>query len=298
MHFSRDSFTAHVPSGFERLAANKPFFMHARDLAELAAIVAVEAPGLIRRGARVPPRATEEYWAASKCRLDRWGRLLRQLAASAGEVEVPATLSWPRVEPVIEEVLASELLARLWAATACAYDVAHGDDELAPVAQNILMGHFESRLRVLTLLADSRVVSQLAAIRLNELRRRVERWNDMLLGHLAGLIDIEPFAFDPARARDFANDLDHESAHSDPRFTSQLVLASLRASFAEGLSARSPNADLNRRIASAVSSAVQSSNCESTGLVKSLWLERLTSTASEAEFMIEELVRLDRSVFP
>ena len=66
------------------------------------------------------------------------------------------------------------------------------------------------------------------------------------------LIAIDEFAFEPARARDFADDLDHEAAYSNRRFTCQLMLASLRASFAQGLADYSPNRDLNRRIGSAV----------------------------------------------
>src|SRR5262249_36380829 len=67
-----------------------PTFMHARDLAELAALVAVHAPVIVQGAGRVPHSSSEQYWAASKCRLDRWGRLLRQLTAATGEIERPA----------------------------------------------------------------------------------------------------------------------------------------------------------------------------------------------------------------
>ena len=157
---------------------------------------------------------------------------------------------------MLEEILASELLTRLWTAAAAAYDAARGDQELSPVARNIFSGHLDARRRLLALLADGRVILLPEAVQLNHLRRRVERWTDMLLAHLAPLIDIEEFAFEPARARDFAEDLDHESAHAETRFTSQLVLVSLRASFADGLSDRSPNADLNRRIGAAILGAL------------------------------------------
>jgi small-conductance mechanosensitive channel len=267
--------------------------MHARELAELAALVAVHSPVIAQGRGRVPHSSTEQYWAASKCRLDRWGRLLRQLAAAAGEPQRPATLAWPRVRPVLEEILVTELLTRMWTAAAAAYDAVHGDQDLEPIARNILAGHLDARRRLLGLLADGRAIQLPEAVKLNHLRRRVERWNDMLLAHLAQHIDIGEFAFEPQRARDFAEDLDQQSASVERRFTCQLVLVSMRASFSEGLTEHSPNGDLNRRIGSAVLAAFRDEISDSTGLVKSLWLERISRTASDTEGMIEELLRLD-----
>src|SRR4029453_16328671 len=107
--------------------------MHARELAELAALVAVHSPVLIHGQGRAPHSSIEQYWTASKCRLDRWGRLLRQLAAAACEPQPPATLSWARIRPLLEEILVTELLTRLWTAAAAAYDAAHGDQDLEPI---------------------------------------------------------------------------------------------------------------------------------------------------------------------
>jgi hypothetical protein len=38
------------------------------------------------------------------------------------------------------------------------------------------------------------------------LRRRTERWTDLLLGHLVQDFDVADFAFEERRSRDFAND--------------------------------------------------------------------------------------------
>jgi hypothetical protein len=156
-----------------------------------------------------------------------------------------------------------------------------------------LSGHLEARRRLLSLLADGRAIELPHAVELNRFRRRVERWGDMLLAHLADTVDVAEFAFEPDRARDFAEDLDREAARAERRFTCQLVLASIRASFATGLAERSPNIDLNRRIASAILGAFREDLFDSTGLVKSLWLERITRTANDTEVMIEELMRMD-----
>ncbi len=275
--------------------------MHSRELAELAALVAIHSSALIAEQGQIPKQCIQQYWTASKCRLERWGRLLRKLHAAATEPHLPGTLAWPRVRPVAEEILTSELLTRVWTATAVAYDAAVGSDELTPVARNIFTGHLDARNKLLALMADGRVIALPEAVKLNHLRRRCERWTDMLLAHLSNYTDIREFACELDRARDFAEDLDYdsvhaESAHAEHRLTCQLVLSSLRASFADGLDDGSPNADVNRRIGSAVLAALREEIADSTGLVKSAWLERISRTASDAEGMIEELVRLDRGL--
>lgn len=267
--------------------------MHCRELVELAALVAAHSTLIVEGEHEVAQSATEQYWTASKCRLDRWLRLLKQLTVAAEQPPRPATLSWPRVRPVLEEILASELLTRIWTATAAAYDQARSDQTIEPVARNILSGHLEARRRLLELLADGRAIELANAVEINRFRRRVERWGDMLLAHLADSVAIEEFAFDADRARDFAEDLDREAAHSERQVTCQLMLASIRASFATGLAERSPNIDLNRRIGSAILGAFRDELFDSTGLVKSLWLERIVRTANDTEVMIEELLRMD-----
>jgi hypothetical protein len=266
--------------------------MHARELAELAAIAAIYSPVILRTGVSVPVEVLEQYWTASKCRLDRWSRVLRQLSVAAVEPPVPATLSWARVQPVLEEVLLSELLTRIWAALATAHDAASGQGDLEPIARNILTTHLDVRRRLLAVLANGRVLELPQVAHLDQLRRRVERWGDMLLAHLAPAVDISEFAFEPDRARDFAEDLQREAMEAERQFAGQLILASLRGSFASHLAERTPNSDLNRRIGLAVLNAIREHVDESSGIAKSAWLERMTRMASDTEGMIEELLRL------
>jgi len=48
--------------------------MHAAELTELAALLAANGPALLAPDARIEPRRLDEYWTASKCRVDRWLR--------------------------------------------------------------------------------------------------------------------------------------------------------------------------------------------------------------------------------
>jgi hypothetical protein len=271
--------------------------MHVRDLVDLAAFVAVHSPAFIRGAGRVLPSAIEEYWTASRCRLDRWTRLLRQLADAESQFPQPATLAWPRVRPVLEEILSSELLTRLWTAAAVAYDRARDEEELAPPFRSIFAGHLEARRRLLTILAEGRAIDLVDVAKLDQLRRRVERWTDLMLAHTARDVDVTEFAFEPERAVHFAEDLDHEAVAAERQFTCQLMTSSLRAAFQMSPAERSPNADLNRRIAAAILTCVGQQPSEAGGL-KSLWVERMSAVADGAQELIDQLVACDARAIP
>ena len=128
--------------------------MHARELVDLAAVVAVHAPSLIRAARDIPEESVEAYWVASKCRLDRWGRMLKRLTTALVDEEKPLTTAERRLlRGVLEEILASEVLTRIWTAAMCAYDQTRQTDVMEPVARSVLIGHMEARHRVLTFMA-------------------------------------------------------------------------------------------------------------------------------------------------
>lgn len=266
--------------------------MHARELVELAALAAIHAPLLIRDTRRISDSSIEQYWTASKCRLDRWGRALKQLSSrepsAACSEESP-----PAARAVLEEILTGEILTRVWAAATCAHDRLRGTDLVEPIARSVLIGHLEARHRVLTLLVRGPAIGAEEAVLLNHLRRRAERWTDMLIGYLVGLHDVSEFAIDPARARDFAEDLSYQSRLPGGRHAWPLIEASLRATFGLGLSRVSPNADLNARIATSVLSSFQPELFDATGVLPSTWLVRITNQANDAAGWIDELLRLD-----
>jgi hypothetical protein len=267
--------------------------MHVRELVELAAVVAVHGPVFARQGHAVPQAAIEQYWVASKCRIDRWLRLLRRLTDAAEQLPIPAPLAWPRIQPVLHEILAGELLTRIWTAAAVAHDENRADENLAPIVRNIWLSHLDVRRRLLQLVADGRALDPDKSQSLDQLRRRMDRWCDMLLAHLSPLIDTMEFAVDAARARDFADDLTPHASTAERTLTCQIVQASLSASLAQALDDRSPNNDLNRKIAAAILACMPESLLASGEIAGSLWLERMSRTAAGAQEMIDELMRLE-----
>jgi hypothetical protein len=272
--------------------------MHASELIELATIVSAQGPALIRSGARIPADGIEQYWTASKVRLDRWAWRLKRIAEPAGDGACQRRNQWPAVRGIFEEILTGEMLTRVWTAALCAYDRRRGSDEVEPVARSVFIGHIEARHRVLTMIVRTPVVDSEAAVKLNRLRRRTERWTDLLVGHLAGDYDTSEFAFDPARAKEFARDLRQRNGWRGGRLVWPLLMASLRAAFRQILCNESPNAELNAQIAAGILSCFPRDVFDSTGLMRSLWLMRLSNMAEDTQGKIDDLLQLDRPAAP
>ena len=98
----------------------------------------------------------------------------------------------------------------------------------------------EARHRVLRLLVRSPDIETQGAMKLNHLRRRAERWIDMLVGHLLPLGDVTEFAIDAKRAADFAEDFDYQSRRKGGRQMWPLLQAALRTAFRRGIAPGQP----------------------------------------------------------
>jgi hypothetical protein len=244
---------------------------------------------LIQSGQQIPEQSIEQYWTTSKVRLDRWAWRLKTFATDAVDAQRRKAL-WPEVRSVIEEILTGEMLTRVWTGVLCAYDRRCGAAEAEPVARSVLIGHMEARHRVLSLLVRSTEIDPDAAEQLNRLRRKAERWTDLLIGHLVRMHDVSEFAFDPKRAKDFAEDMQYRGNMRGGRHVWPLLMASLRASFRHALGDESPNTDLNARIAASVLSCFPNDLFDSTGLLRSLWLLRLSNMAEDTQCKIDDLL--------
>lgn len=230
--------------------------MHARELVELAGMVATHCTALTDGCRRIPAECIEQYWTCSKVRLDRWARTLKD-----------DDVSRQQLRGTIEEILAGEVLTRIWTAVLSAYDRRRGTDEAEPVARSVMIGHAEARHRALLLLLRVSGIDAQAAVELNRLRRHAERWTELLLEEVES-----PETF-------LAN---HPAGHSTDEF---------QAPF----SAASPNPDLNSRIAASIVGCFPEEVFDGTGLCLSLWFARVMSAADDAQRMIDRLLTEERS---
>lgn len=267
--------------------------MHARVLVELAALLASHGEVLLRGSARLSNSCLADYWSASKCRLDRWTRAIgttRKRRETPGQPQANSTYSGPSFRPWLEEIITGEVLTRVWTAVVCGLEKHNGSQEAEPVVRSVLLGHLEARRKTLRLLVTGRGVDSLEAVALNRLRRRSERWTDMLLGRLIPICDVRDLAFDVGRAADFARGIRAERGQPWGSQVWPLLLASLQAAFRSSMAPDSPNDDLNLRIASSILACFGADLFESTGQFQSLWQVRLTHTANDTVAMIDQLL--------
>jgi hypothetical protein len=264
--------------------------MHARQLVEVAALVASHGPVLVEGKAVISHSALEQYWATSKCRCDRWLRSVKRLASfDAADPELRAA-SAAEVRPLLEEIFLSEMVLRVWTAILYAYDRRRGSNDAEPVAQNVLATHLEVRTRALVLLVHSPLLDGEEAVLLNRMRRRMERWTDLLLGHLHGDYDVSELGFDAARVIEFSTDLKRQPRSAARRQAWGLTLAALRLAFERGLAEESPNTIANHDIAASILACFPSDAFESTGMLRKLWLVRMSHATDDAQGMIASLL--------
>lgn len=264
--------------------------MDAHELVELAAIISAQGPGLVLGVDRLSETGLEQYWTASKIRLDRWCRHLRGFATLGCDPRWRKD-NWPRTRVIMEEIILSEMLTRVWTAVLCAHDRRHQLDEAEPIGRSVMLGHLEARHRVLTTLLNMPGLDEKEAAELNRLQNLSQRWTDLLIGYLIPLGDLSEFAIDSDRAKEFARDMREEGMHPGRRVVWPLILTSLRTSFRRQSGAESPNADLNLRISSGILACFPGDLFDSTGQFQSLWLIRLHNSAADAQVMLDELLR-------
>lgn len=266
--------------------------MHAAELVELSALLAASSASILSPEVRIEPRSLEEYWSISKCRLDRWYRTLHDYRQQMEESRQRPSLSqWKRLRPLAEEILSGEVLARVWAAMMVAADRIAGIDVGESFVRSVLIGHMEARNRALALVISGRGIDPSQALVLNRLRRRAERWTDLLVGYVAQYHPVSSFAPDPQRALDFADDLRKQHDLEGGRHAWPLTLSALRAAMTKGFCAISPNADLNSRIAGSILAAIPPQGFDGVGVVRSLWMVRLSTVVADTEGMVADLLR-------
>lgn len=263
--------------------------MHVQDLVELGASVAVHGPRFVQHSERLTERHLQQYWLACRCRQDRWFRTLKIHEAGSSFQAFPRER---RVRAVFEEVLASELLTRTWAAVGCSFDHRHATNHFTPIVRSVLISHMEARNRVLHAMMRGEEMGIPSYGELNRLRQKTERWTDKMLGYLARHFDVAEFAFAPDRVCDFADDWD-ENQRGVPATDSvwELTFSSLRNTYQQALTVTSPHVALNERIGGSIVACFSSDLFSAAGTLNAHWMLRLDTVSEDAQALIDELLR-------
>ncbi len=214
--------------------------MNQRDLAESAAIIARHANLIIDSDHPLDSALIEEYWVACRRRGKSWRD--RGLAEK----------SFIELSQLAEEIMVAEMPARVWTAVFYVHCLNHRNPEGLRLARQALHWHVAARQTTLQHLIDDYSQTEVSGLlRLDRIRRRVERWTDFLIGTITRHGVALNLAFDPDRCRNNAETLlDHPTAEA----VWPLTIAGLTRSFSTAPqfseeSARHHNAILKAQLA-------------------------------------------------
>lgn len=268
--------------------------MHATQLAEIANWAAFNAIRLISGASALTAASCNEYWSQSKCRQNRWMTALKmfeQDIRNQGSNHDP----WPAMEIVIQEILLSELLTRVWSAAMVAHDASHETNELGGVAYSIHIGHVEAKNRAMRLLLNDPAVNPKTFDRLNCLRRKVERWTDLLLAQSPDFDTAIRFAFQPNRVKDFREE-NLGNSHEAQGTRRLLYAASMSEDFNRVAVKYAANPEINRKIAGGLLACFPADRFDSFGMPKSIQLIWMEKTSDETQMLMNDLCALDHRV--
>lgn len=273
--------------------------MDASELVDLAAAVSGEGFVLLSAPGIVSSRGMADYWAASKCRQQRWSRRLAHYRDRPKTTEKSSPPNWSAAIPLVREILASEILSRVCVGFCAALDRLRDSREAEPLARSVHLGHLEARHSVLRLIATASDLPLAAAKSFDQLRRSAERWSDLLVAPFMAFADLTDLAHDQTRFLDFAEDAadDRTLGRSEP--AKRLFSRSRIDAFSSCRRLTTFNSDLNAQIATAILGCFNLDAChddQARGLAtisRSLLSERLSTTATDAEYWIADLLAPD-----
>ena len=201
--------------------------MNQRLLAEFTALVAAQASLVIEGHTPIPDGPLWVYWQHSQAVLRRW-RMTIDVSATKTDRETCRRLSH-----IAGDVLISEMLTRVWGAVLTASDLQRDKRHSAQIARSVLNSHQQVRVSVLRHLVHSNTLPMERIAELDRLRRRVERWTDLMVGPLVARFGdpLDIFAFDPRRARDFGEEQFSARFQTTAQPSWSLMLAGIRSAF-------------------------------------------------------------------
>ncbi len=175
--------------------------MNLRQTAEVAALAAIRADEIIGRPEPVSTELLHGYWKSSRTRLKCWFAGLRSVPpASTGNGPLSLHHLHERVG-LARSILVAELLTRVWSTVLVARDTARSENAAGEMVRNVFLGQQEARREVVQMLSNAGRLPTPSATSVDQLRQRVERWTDLLLGPLVLKYDVTEFVFDEERAR-------------------------------------------------------------------------------------------------
>lgn len=258
--------------------------MHAAQIVELAAHVAAHARLLIASPMPLSAGALQHYWLSSRARLDAWSAHLKRYDGPAGPHGEPADFGL-----LAQEILAADMQTRVWSAVVAARRDETVPNGAASIVDDVFDRQARLRHQMLQMVLEAYWLSAPTARRLDTLRRRTERWTNLLLGVSGAGETVARFAYDPQQAAQFAGDVRQRRDAAGQWFCWPLLAASLRTAFAM-LKAKTDYAGLNRQVAQAIWSCFPPQVASMMEIPDWAWESRLLHAADQLSQMVRGLL--------
>lgn len=204
--------------------------MNIQQTIDVAALLAAHAPHVIEQPSLLPEAPLGEYWQHSRQRLSAWLQTLEECKNWRANPEQEQT-GWTAYRALAEEIFMADVLSRVWGAVLTASDRYRGATFAEPLARNVMLGQMQARQLVLRSMVEAGSEAAEQIVLIDQTRRRAERWSDVLLGHLVLQYDVDEYAFDPDRARDFGQEQAGHDVRDSNRPVWELIFAGLRIAF-------------------------------------------------------------------
>ena len=195
-----------------------------KSLVEIALLASRVGRFAIEERREPSPKSMRDFWQQTRALQKHWTAQLDVWSPEADqELSQLAELS--------TQLFVSELLTRVWSTVLLGIDRQTGRDDLSRVARNAVSGLLQVRHGVMSRLLQQPDSSSKHVAEIERMRRRCDRWADLLIGNLAGGRDLFEFAFEAERARDFATESIEYDPSTGPHPVEHLVAAGLRMAF-------------------------------------------------------------------
>ena len=203
--------------------------LSAKSIAELAFIHSRVSRRQLAAFQRPSAESLKQFWQSSRGLERRWMNLLEQENPAAS----PSVESIERLAP---RVFTSEIVVRIWSTLLAALDAQQPDEDLIRLARSVVGSYVRVRTEILSRLLKTPNEQQIRSTNIDQLRRRCERWNDLLLGPVAVQTNCFEFAFNAERARDFGEEMISADSSTRLNAAEHLVSAGLHLTFGPRLS--------------------------------------------------------------
>jgi hypothetical protein len=258
--------------------------MHAIEIADLASTFVGGTPAQYALRLRPAGSAPQDFWLTTRYRHEHW---MQQLALHRDAIHRPGLSrrlrNWTAIFPMLQEILLSEPLARVLAYHAAVLELFGLDREFSPLATSALATHIEARNRCLHLIVFGQGLPVEDAVRLNRLRRSLERYTDELLACLPALETSGLYGFEAKQMAAPQAQVGHQLRQSN--WTTLQVACSAEAMWhavKHDLDWRAASARLNYQLSQHVLRLSSACSFDSFGTPHTAFYGQLTSSSPES----------------